>query len=142
MKRCFVDSSVLYSAFYSTRGHSHDLLQMAARAEVQLVVSEYVTEETRRNISYNIPEQAWYFDVVLARVPLEYVQPSVRAVQRAAELVVLKDAPIIAAARQAGVDFLVTLDKKHLLGKPKLADYARTAIVTPREAIEQLTRPI
>jgi predicted nucleic acid-binding protein len=50
----------------------------------------------------------------------------------------LKDAPIVAAAKKAQADMLVTLDKKHLLGKPELAMYAGMKIVTPKEAIEFL----
>jgi len=61
MKRIFVDSSVLFSAGNSSKGHARDLVNMAIRGEVVLVVST------------------------------------------------LKDAPIVAAARKAKVDFLVTL---------------------------------
>jgi predicted nucleic acid-binding protein len=51
---------------------------------------------------------------------------------------VLKDAPILAAAKQAQVDLLVTLDKKHLLGKPELVAYLGKKIVTPKEAVNYL----
>jgi predicted nucleic acid-binding protein len=60
-------------------------------------------------------------------------------VQAAAKHVTLKDAPILAAARKAKVAFLVTLDKKHLLSRPELAQYARTIIATPQEAFLQIT---
>ena len=56
----------------------------------------------------------------------------------AASHVALKDAPIVAAAKRAKVDLLVTLDKKHLLGKPELAEYAGVDIVTPQEAVGYL----
>lgn len=38
MKRLFIDSSVLFSAAYSARGHACDLVVMAAREEVILGV--------------------------------------------------------------------------------------------------------
>jgi predicted nucleic acid-binding protein len=57
-----------------------------------------------------------------------------------AKHVVLKDAPIIAAAKKARADFLVTLDKKHLLGKPELVAFANIPIVTPQEAVEKLRK--
>jgi hypothetical protein len=56
----------------------------------------------------------------------------------AAERVALKDAPIEAAACKAKVDLLVTLDKKHLLGKPALAKYVGAEIVAPKEAVKRL----
>jgi hypothetical protein len=34
------------------------------------------------------------------------------------------------------VDLLVTLDKKHLLEKPDLIQYAGIGIVTPKQAVE------
>jgi predicted nucleic acid-binding protein len=43
--------SVFFSAVYSAKGHSRDLLLMAAREEITLVVSQLVIDETRRNIS-------------------------------------------------------------------------------------------
>ncbi len=49
-----------------------------------------------------------------------------------------KDAPIIAAAKKTKVDFLVTLDKKHLLDKPELAEYIGAEIVTPKQAMNKL----
>lgn len=56
----------------------------------------------------------------------------------AAEHVALQDVPIVSAAKRSKVDLLVTLDKKHLLGKPELAKYASAEIVTPQEAVIQL----
>ena len=39
------------------------------------------------------------------------------------------------AARRAKVDLLVTFDRKHLLGKPALAEYVGAEIVTPKHAM-------
>jgi len=36
-----------------------------------------------------------------------------------------KDAPIVVAARKGKVDLLVTLDQKHLLGKPEITEYIK-----------------
>ena len=69
----------------------------------------------------------------------EFVRPMKRDVLAATKHVALKDAPIVAAARKAKVDFLVTLDRKHLLGQPNLAKYVRAPIVTPKEVMEQLS---
>jgi hypothetical protein len=38
--RAFVDSSVLFSAVYSTSGHSSDLLVMGAEGDILAVISD------------------------------------------------------------------------------------------------------
>jgi predicted nucleic acid-binding protein len=43
--RIFIDSSVLFSAAYSGRGHSRDLLLMAIRGDLTLVIrSGFITD--------------------------------------------------------------------------------------------------
>ncbi|MGH2593252.1 MAG: PIN domain-containing protein [Anaerolineae bacterium] len=141
MKRVFLDSSVLFSALYSSRGFSRDLLLTAARGEIVLVMRQDVADETKRNLAEHAPDTTRaLWDYFLSNLAVEYVTPTKREVRAAAKRVVAKDAPIVAAARKANVDFLVTLDKKHLLGKPELAKYVRTDIVTPKEAAARLTR--
>ena len=135
MKCIFIDSSVLFSAAYSARGHSRDLLLMAVRGEVSLVASRLVLEEVRRNLAENAPEALAMFDYLLEILPVEITNPSKAEVLAAAEEVALKNAPIVAAAKKARADMLVTLDKKHLLGKPEVAHYAEMEIVTPQEAV-------
>ncbi len=144
MQRLFLDSSVLFAAARTTAsrtGHARDLILMAVRGEIVPVASQLVLDETRRNLAESVPERLIIFDYITAGIPFETVKPTKREVIAAARRVVLKDAPIIAAARKARVDYLATLDKKHLLGKPELAEYVRAPIVTPQEAFERLARP-
>ena len=139
MIRIFLDASVIFSACYSTRGHSHDLIIMAVRGEYELVSSKLVIEEARRNLVETAADYLLFLDFALANIPIEFVRPTKRQVLAAAQHIALKDAPIVAAAKRAKVDLLVSLDKKHLLGKPELAQYADTEIFTPQEAVQYLT---
>ncbi len=138
MRRVFLDSSVLFSAAYSIHGHAHDLILMAMREELVIVTSELVLAETRRNLAESAPEKLFILDRLLANLPFEFVRPTKREVVTASRHVALKDAPIVAAARKAKVEFLVTVDKKHLLGRPELAKFVRAAIISPREAFDYL----
>ena len=138
MKRLFLDASVFYAAVHSGRGHAHDLLLMGIRQEVTLVVSTVVLTETRRNLSDVDLILALRFDRLVTETPFEVVRPTTRDVSAAMKYVVVKDAPIVAAAKRAKVDLLVTFDRKHLLGKPEVAKYVRAAVVTPQEAIAYL----
>jgi predicted nucleic acid-binding protein len=139
--RLFIDSSVLFAAAYSTRGHAHDLIQMGIRGQVTLVISRLVLEETRRNLAASAPEGLPPLERLLENLSLEIVQPSLDEVLAATNYTALKDAPILAAARTANVDILVTLDQKHLLGKPELEAYARAIIRTPGETYREITEP-
>ena len=140
MTRIFLDASVIFSACYSTRGHSHDLILMAVRGDYDLVSSKMVVEEARRNLARTSEDYVLFLDFVLENIPIEYVRPTKRQLLSAASHVALKDAPIVATAKRAKLDLLVSLDKKHLLGKPELAEYAEADIVTPQEAVIQLRR--
>lgn len=139
MMRIFMDSSVIFSAAYSPRGHSRDLLRAAMRGEIELVMSPTVLEETRRNLAESAPRATPYLEFVLANLAIEVVRPTKKDVMAAAEHTAMKDAPIAAAAKRAGVEMLVTLDKKHLLGKPDLARFIGANIVTPKEAMARLS---
>ena len=101
-----------------------------------MVVSDLVLEETRRNLAENAPQSLPYLHRIIETVSFEFVRPTKREVLDAAKIVVLKDAAILAAAKRAEVDFLVTLDRKHLLGKPELEQFAGVPIVSPKEALE------
>ncbi|PIV26526.1 MAG: hypothetical protein COS37_05925, partial [Anaerolineae bacterium CG03_land_8_20_14_0_80_58_20] len=76
MRRVFVDSSVFFSAVYSSTGHSSDLLTMSAVGEIVAVVSEFVITETRRNILELKPERIAVLDRILNTANLEVKNPT------------------------------------------------------------------
>ncbi len=138
MIRIFLDASVIFSACYSSTGHSRDLLLMALNGEIQLVISNYVLKETRRNLESKSADDLLFLDFILDNLQIELVKPTTPQVLAAAKHVDMKDAPIIAAVKRAKVDLLVTLDQKHILRRPGLAKYSGASIVTPREAVAYL----
>jgi len=136
--RIFIDSSVLFSAANSAKGHSRDLIVMGVSGEITIVLSDYVLEETRRNLAQLKRPPLDEFDSILAYTSIEVIEINKKAILDAAKWTVLKDAPIIAAAKIAKVDMLVSLDKKHILNHPKLETYVKASIVTPAEAFQKL----
>ena len=138
MTRVFIDSSVFFSAACPSRGHARDLILMALGGETDLVLSRIVIEETRRNLLESAPESVPVMELVLQSVSHEIIRPSREQVITAAKYTALKDAAIAAAAREAAVDLLVTLDRKHLLGRPDLARHVGADIVMPQEAVRRL----
>jgi predicted nucleic acid-binding protein len=136
--RIFIDSSVLFSAANSAKGHSRDLMLMSANGEITIVLSDYVLEETRRNLAQLKGPPLDELEKILANAGMEVVKVNKQSVLDAAKLIVLKDAPIIAAAKIARVDMLVSLDKKHILNHPELETYVKAGIATPAEAYRKL----
>lgn len=136
--RFFIDSSVLFSAANSERGHSRDLVLMSARGELVLVVSHYVLEETRRNLAKLREPKDTQLELLLSEAEVQVVNVERDDILRSAKRVALKDAPIIAAAKKAKVIALVSLDKKHILDHPKLEDYINAPILTPKEAYRKI----
>jgi len=136
--RLFIDSSVLFSAANSERGHSRDLVLMSTREELVLVLRHYVLEETRRNLASLKKPKNVDLGNLLSEAEVEIVKVSKDDILLAAEKVVLKDAPIIAAAKKAKVSMLVSLDRKHILNHPELESYINATILTPKEAYQKI----
>lgn len=136
--RIFIDSSVLFSAANSATGHSRDLMLLGASGEVDLILSDFVLEETIRNLSQLKRQPLAELEELLVNANIETVEISRQEVLDARKLIVVKDAPIIAAAKFAKVDMLVSLDKKHILNRPELESYINASILTPAEAFQKL----
>jgi putative PIN family toxin of toxin-antitoxin system len=142
MTRVFIDTSVFFAALYSTTGAAHDLLQLAVRKKAELVVSRIVLEEVERNLSEKAPHRAALLSVMINILEPEVVpDPSVEEVLVVAQYVALKDAPIVAAAIAAGVDYLVTYDRKHLLDPAEVTEKSGLRIVTPNVVVDLLEPP-
>lgn len=115
--RIFVDASVLFAATHSPRGSARDLIEAGIRGHVTLVLSPFVIQEIRRNLLSKAPEALSLFEAFLAPGLLLIVQPSSALVQHVAAVIVLKDAPVVAGAIDAGATVVATYDRKHLLTK-------------------------
>jgi len=141
MPRIFIDSSVLFSAANSSKGHSRDLFLMGATGEIKIIISNFVLQETVRNLSSLKKPSLEELDQIVQNANIELVDATKQSVLDAAKLIVLKDAPIIAAAKTAKVNMLVSLDKKHILGRADLEAYINASIVTPLIAYQTIRNP-
>jgi predicted nucleic acid-binding protein len=132
MTRVFVDASVLFSAAYSEKGSSREILRKGLRHEIVLVVSGFVIEEARRNLLRKAPPALETFDQLMELLSPEIVaDPTLREVEAAGSYINLKDAPVLAAAIGAKVDYLLTLDRKHFIDDPRVGRESGLNIVTP-----------
>ena len=136
--RVFIDSSVLITAIYSARGHSFDLLLLGVKEEITVIISDDVIYETMKNIAKDRPEKLPVLQRAFHTSNFEIVTVTKEDVFDAAKHIVEKDAPILAAAKVSSIDMLVSLDKRHFLGKPELSAYINAPIFTPAEAFQKI----
>lgn len=135
--RLFADANVIFSAAVTPQGRSSALFRIVGSGDHRLLASEHAIEEARRNISARYPEAADRLEELVRQV---HVVPDAHP-----ELVgwgqdlglPLGDAPILAAAVQAGADVLVTGDRKHfghLFGQTLRG----VRVLTLRDAVHEL----
>jgi len=131
--KVFVDTSVLISGLASLTGASGGVLDLCEAEVIQMVISRQVIVEADRNFSAKLPRLLNRFrQFVRDLKPLMIDDPNPGLVKKAAAVVGRKDASILAAAQEGQVDYLITLDKKHLLSSRGKKDMEMT-VVTPSE---------
>jgi predicted nucleic acid-binding protein len=139
LRRIFLDSSVLYAAAFSAIGPARRLLLKGLEGSVTLVISDLVLEETKRNLTKNAPVALPSFYLLADLFSPFIIQPTRAEVLKAAQIVHLKDAPIVAAAAKSKADYLATHDVKHLLNHARaIADAYGITVIAPAELLSIL----
>lgn len=137
--RIFIDTSVLFAASHSLSGSARDLLVAGILGQVTLVLSRYVVDETRRNLSRKSSQAVPYFEAFLTRGVVEFVEPPPELVHQAATVVVPKDAEILAGAAHGEATFVATYDRKDLLSKrDEIFEAFGVTVATPSEILASL----
>jgi len=131
--KVFIDTNVLIAGIASVTGASAAVLDLCEAESIQMVISRQVLVEADRNFSSKLPGLVTQFRQFIRNLaPLMVEDPPATAVERAAALTAQKDASILAAALEAKVDYLITLDKKHFL-KHKIKKSIPIEICTPAD---------
>lgn len=138
MTRAFADASVLYSAVLSSTGASRELLRRHTRGDIQLVVSNYVLTETKRNLAKDVPTLSGSIDLLMDVLVFDIVEADDTAVKEAATYTEIKDAPVVAAARAGNCEYLLTFDRKHLIDRSEVAEKSGLKIVTSGDLLQLL----
>jgi predicted nucleic acid-binding protein len=136
----FIDSSVLYAAAFSATGPARRLILKGLAGSVALTISDLVLEETKRNLTKNAPLALPSFNVLADLFSPFIIQPTKAEVRKAAQIVHLKDAAIVAAAAKSKADYLATHDVKHLLTHAQAIEAAYgITVLSPAELLSVLT---
>lgn len=137
--KVFVDASVILAALGSKTGGSSLVLELGRRRGLDLVTSQGVIEEVRRNcpkigVSWTTAEP------IITRNRISVIGvPSVREVEKYGKTVGEKDAHVIASAVSSNSKIVITLDRKHLLHKDVKQKLKSIKLLTPGELLQLLT---
>jgi predicted nucleic acid-binding protein len=138
----FIDTSALIAGILSPTGAAHEVLRLCEAHVVQAVMSRQVLVETDRNLADKLPTLLPDYRAFLKHLaPRIAADPPRASVERAKELIHHNDAPILAAALLADVDYLVTWNTRHFQ-KKAVRDAAPFPIVTPGEFLEAFRQAI
>ncbi len=131
--RVFLDTNVLIAGLASTTGASAAILDLGEAEEILIVLSRQVLVEADRTFAAKFPHLTERFRLWMKNLaPLLADDPKPKAVQEAAHIIHPNDAPILAAAKQEKVDYLVTLNTRHFMTS-KVQTYYGRPVVTPAE---------
>lgn len=138
--RLFVDASVFVAAAGSATGASVLVVEACHRGLTRAVSSRAVLLEAERNIRNKMGNDPLLrFYEVLGLLALEMVpDPTSRQIEAQARIIHSKDSHVLAAAAEAGVDFLLTLDRKHFMTRAVLQAGLSFVILTPGDFLRRL----
>jgi putative PIN family toxin of toxin-antitoxin system len=138
--KVFIDTNVLIAGVHSVAGASATILDLCEARVLQMVVSRQVLIEADRNFVAKFPQLVGRFRQFMRDLaPLMVEDPTTESMEKAATIVDRKDAPILAAAQNANVDFLITLDKRHFLN-PKTRQKVMLKVASPIEFLQSFEK--
>ncbi len=137
--RVFFDTNVIFSGLHVQGGPPARLLQAYVEGHLVMIVSSQVLEELVRTIQIKLPHALPRLYLLLASNPPEILaNPDEHDVARWTQVIHPADAPILAAAVAAQVDYLVTGNTRHFVDDPAVAGQSGLRIVTPAQLVNLL----
>ena len=140
----FFDSSALFAGIVSASGASRALLLLAEAEQVAVTVSEQVVAETERAVARKIPRALPEFREAIRATGLRIVRdPSPDEIEAYKDIIAHQaDVPIVVAAMRVKTDYLVTLNRRHFIDDPAVADRSGLRIGTPGDALAWARRTL
>jgi len=111
--RVFMDANVLFAAAISPEGRSAALFAFAKRKVCTLLASMHAITEVRRNLEGRYPDALIRFEQLVHDLTIVPEASPSRVIWARQQGLPDEDAPIFAAAIEAGAAVLVTGDRRH-----------------------------
>lgn len=136
--KVFLDTSVLVAALLSPEGGSAQIVEFCEAKLFQGVISSDVDRELMEVIRRKFPEVELHAKKILKAAHLKIIKKTAPTFLKKASrwIEYLNDAKILAAAKQGKTDYLITLDIRHFLKDPKIAQKAGMKISTPGDFLK------
>jgi putative PIN family toxin of toxin-antitoxin system len=134
--KVLLDSSVIITGLASANGGSHKVLALAELGLVTPCISADVESEVLRNVAKKLPKAVAHFERLMQKISFIVIETSKQDVDEAELMVNKHDAPIMAAAISAEVNWLLSLDRHFLALKRKGA--LKFIVATPEEFLQHL----
>lgn len=137
MTKVWLDSSVIISGIYSDSGASNFILRLCRKKKISVYTSTLIIKEVVRNLKKKFPQKfSVKFAKYLAKSNFQKTEfISEEEVSQYSQYTHKKDLHVLAGAAVSGVEYLVSLDKKHLLSLT--AKKLPFAIVSPKEFLQK-----
>jgi predicted nucleic acid-binding protein len=135
----FLDTSALFSGIWSDSGGARLILRLGEAGVLQIVVSRQVLSELDGVMHFKAPHLLAGLARLLDQAQVEIAAPgSDEKLQACLQMTGhAGDARILADAWQAGVDYLVSLNQKHILNHPEWRGVLPFGIGTPGDFVQQ-----
>jgi predicted nucleic acid-binding protein len=133
----FLDSSALFAGIVSRSGAARVLLLLGEAQRIDLLISEQVIAETERAVARKAPAALPILRQMIlhSQAKVLHDPPIEETRLHLYWMAGPSDVPILLAAMQARVDFLVTLNRRHFLDDPQVAQRSSLRIGTPGDAL-------
>lgn len=143
--RIVLDSNVIFSGIHSKTGIPATLLDLVAKGEVILILTEYIIDEVKKTLSkYQMLESIIWFDTFISQALVEIVPlPSALQVEQNLHLVPRdpKDVVIVLTAINSEVDFLISGDRDLNSHDESTKEIdAHVNVLSPREFLNLLDK--
>lgn len=135
--RAILDTSVIIAALQSAAGGSAKVLGACRQSRLLGAVSGSTRGEIVRNLFKFNEDLFTDFDALL-KDTLKCIAPSSAKVDHFSKFVDSDDAHLLAACEFWGADYLVSLNRKHLVNQPSMQKVIKAKIVTPKDLIAEL----
>ena len=136
----FLDASVLVAAAGSPSGGSALAMEVCRGRPFRAALSARVLLEARMNIAgkFGEVELVRFYQQLAGLDPEMVPHPPPGRLARCASLVGEKDAHVLAAALECGAAYLLTLDRRHLIGPAVQSAGLPVGVVTPGDFLREV----
>lgn len=139
MLKVFLDANIFFAGFVSPQGASSVILKLAHRGKFRILASRIILKEAERNLRKKAGAKTVKSFYRYLKQTKIHIIPSLsdKALSQYESCIYPKDVPVLAAAIEAKVNYLVTLDRRHFLIPAVLTRVKKIKILTPGEFLNE-----